>query len=148
MPAVILISVPSAESIEHTIFSHNANAPICNAQPINGTPRVTEKKTGTNYEYIINENLRAVFIGSESKITSCAFVCFDESSAAEFLAQAVTACYNFGGIAAGSACYESILADFMAARSGTNPEPSAIQGLLYKISREPFGYTFTLVRIE
>lgn len=148
MQSVILISVPSAESIEHTIFSHNANTSICNAQQITGTPRVTAKKTGTNYEYIINENLRAVFIGKESKITSCAFVCFDESSAAEFLAQAVTACYNFGGIEAGSACYDSILADFMAARSWTNPEPSAILGLLYKISREPFGYTFTLVRIE
>lgn len=148
MNTIITISVPSAESIENTIFSHNANAPICNAKPITGTPRVTEKKTGTNYEYIINENLRAVFIGKESKITSCAFVCFDESSAAEFLAQAVTACYNFGGHEAGSACYDSILFQFMAARSGAHTEAEVVSGLLYRISKERFGYTFTLVRIE
>lgn len=144
----ILISVPTAESLEHTLFAHNANTSICNAQQITGEPRITQKKTGTNYEYILTDNLRAIFIEKESRITSCAFVCFSESDTAEFLAQCITACYNFGGTDAGTSSYDPILYQFMSARSGSNPEPDTLPGLLFKISREKFGYAFTLVRME
>ena len=147
--ALIMISVSAlAESLENTVFAHNMNTSICNAMEITGTPRVTEKSTGTNYEYILTENLRAIFVEKDSKIRSCSFVCFNESDSAEFLAQCITACYNFGGIEAGTVCYDSILYDFMSARSGTNPEASTLPGLLFKISKESFGYTFTIVRIE
>ena len=147
--ALILISVSAfAESLENTVFAHNMNTSICNALEITGTPRVTEKSTGTNYEYILTDNLRAIFIEKDSKVNSCAFVCFDESDAAEFLAQCITACYNFGGIEAGTECYDPILFNFMSARSGTNLDSVTLPGLLFKISKEQFGYTFTLVRID
>ena len=147
--ALILISVSAfAESLENTVFAHNMNTSICNAMEITGTPRVTEKSTGTNYEYILTDHLRAIFVEKDSKVRSCSFVCFDECDSAEFLAQCITACYNFGGIEAGTVCYDSILYDFMSARSGTNPEASTLPGLLFKISKESFGYTSTIVRIE
>lgn len=147
--ALVLISVSAfAESLENTLYAHNMNTSICNALEITGTPRVTEKSTGTNYEYILTDNLRAIFVEKDSKVRSCSFVCFDESDTAEFLAQCITACYNFGGVQAGTECYDPILYGFMSSRSGTNPEPTTLYGVLFKISKESFGYTFTLVRIE
>lgn len=147
--ALIFISVSaSAENLENTLFAHNANTAICNALQITGEPRISEKPTGTNYEYILTDNLRAIFIEKDSKVNSCAFVCFDESDAAEFLAQCITACYNFGGPDAGTICYDPILFNFMSARSGTNLDSVTLPGLLFKISKEQFGYTFTLVRID
>lgn len=147
--AFVLISVSAfAESLENTVFAHNMNTSICNAMKITGEPQVTEKSNGKHYEYIITENIRAIFAEKDSKIRSCAFVCFDESDSAEFLAQCITACYNFGGVQAGTECYDPILYDFMSARSGANPESSILPGLLFQMSKESFGYTFTLVRIE
>ena len=145
---VICLLIPvyafALSDIDIMVSGHNLYCSICGAMEIPEEPFSVDE-TKEHYTYRIAENLYDVFFVTDGSVTGFGCVCKDESKEIEFLAQCVTACYNFLGTKAGDTCYNVILSQFMFARGGNNLDiTTAIPGLAVHISKESFGYVFTL----
>ena len=105
-----------------------------------------EKGTAT---FDILPGLHCVFFIKNNEVTGFACVCTDVSQESEFLAQSVTACYNFIGTQAGETCFDVILSQFMFARGGNELGSSAqIPGLLIEITKMKTGYAFIMTKVN
>ena len=134
----------AASDLDIMVFGHNQYCCICAAKEITVEP-IIDSKTG-NATYYLTDNLVDVFFVNEGKVPGFGCVCKDPAEEIEFLAQCITACYNFAGDNAVKNCYDVILSQFMFARSGNPLEStSIIPNVLVHIGKESFGYVFTLV---
>ena len=145
--ALVLIAVQASavSDLDIMVEGHNLNSAICGAMKIECDPEVeTDKVT-----YKLSEGIHDVFFTKGDQITGFACICFNAKSESEFLAQCVTACYNFAGIQAGSVCYDVILSQFLFVRAGVDAESSTqIPGIMIEISKQSFGYLFMLARVK
>lgn len=143
---VLIVSQASALSdLDTMVAGHNMYASICAAQEIKGNPS-REIKTVT---YDLSDTLHDIFFVEKGKVTGFGCVCRDQKSETEFLAQCVTACYNFSGPSAGDTCFDAVLSQFMSARSGNDTEYSSkVPGILIDIDKTSWGYIFMLTVIE
>ena len=140
---VIPISAFAVTDLEIMIEGHNLNCDICAAQQLIGDPTMD----GDNAIFDITPKLHDVFFTKEGEVTGFGCVCKDPDQEVEFLAQCVTACYNFGGKA--DTVYDAVLSQFMFARSG-NPlgNTTEIPGIIIEITKQSFGYIFVLSKVK
>ena len=135
----------AVSDLDIMIEGHNANCWICAAQNLTGDPVIENEKA----TFDLNPNLHDVFFIKDDKVYGFGCVCEDQAQESEFLAQCVTACYNFAGLQAGTVCYDVILSQFLFARAGVDSESSTkIPGIMIEISKESFGYVFMLVKVK
>ena len=125
------------------VAGHNMNRLICNAAELT-VPEIE----GNSYTYKATENVHVIFRVKDGEANSCSCVCLDEADAAEFLAQCVTICYNYGGTEAGTQCYDPILFSFMQARAGNETEKVILPGIIFHLYKESFGYAFVMARVR
>ena len=125
------------------VAGHNINRSICNAAELTNA-----EIEGNSYTYKATENVHVIFRVKNGEASSCSCVCLDEADAAEFLAQCVTICYNYGGTEAGTQCYDPILFSFMQARAGNEPEKVILPGIIFHLYKESFGYAFVMARVR
>ena len=125
------------------VEGHNLNRVICGAAELKN-PEVEKG----SYTYKVTENVHVIFTVRDDLANSCSCVCLDEADAAEFLAQCVTICYNYGGTEAGTQCYDPVLFSFMQARAGMETDKVILPGIIFRIYKESFGYAFVLARVR
>ena len=125
------------------VAGHNINRSICNAAELT-VPEIE----GNSYTYKATENVHVIFRVKDEEASSCSCVCLDEADAAEFFAQCITICYNYGGTEAGTQCYDPILFSFMQARAGIETDKVILPGIMFRIYKESFGYAFVLTRVR
>lgn len=136
-----------AADLETMVSGHNLYSCICGAVEIKGEPKI-DAKTG-NASYTVANELFDVFFIKNGKVTGFGCVCRDPASEVEFLAQCVTACYNFAGDDAGAKCFDVILSQFMFARAGNPLGDAPISSKAYvRIQKEKFGYLFVLSVVD
>ena len=140
---VLLASSACASDLDIMVEGHNLNRVICGAAELKN-PEVEKG----SYTYKATENVHVIFTVRDDLANSCSCVCLDEADAAEFLAQCVTICYNYGGTEAGTQCYDPILFSFMQARAGSEPEKVILPGIMFRLYKESFGYAFVLARVR
>lgn len=144
--ALILFTVPAlASDLDSVVEGHNAYTWICGAARIESEPEISSGMI----TYTISKGIEDTFLGTNDQVNGFACICTDSSEESEFLAQCVTACYNFAGMQAGSYCYDVILSQFLFVRSGMESERSfKIPGIMVEVSKQDFGYLFMLVKVE
>ena len=137
-----------SDDLRTTVLGHNMYTSVCNAKEITVTPTQEKKGESVYYTYKLTDNIRVHFISDGEEIKSCGCVLLDESETAEFLAQCVTACYNFGGIADGTNCYDQILYQFLQARSenGIDIGNAVLQSIIFKMEKNKNNYIFFVTR--
>ena len=140
---IFLTGSAIASDIDVMLEGHNLNRVICGAAELKN-PEVEKG----SYTYKATENVHVIFTVRDDLANSCSCVCLDEADAAEFLAQCVTICYNYGGTEAGTQCYDPILFSFMQARAGSEPEKVILPGIMFRLYKESFGYAFVLARVR
>ena len=140
---VLLASSACASDLDIMVEGHNLNRVICGAAELKN-PEVEKG----SYTYKATENVHVIFTVRNDLANSCSCVCLDEADAAEFLAQCVTICYNYGGTEAGTQCYDPILFSFMQARAGMETDKVILPGIMFRIYKESFGYAFVLARVR
>ena len=144
---ILCLILPAAafaiSDLDIMIEGHNVNRFICNAAEIKN-PEIKSD----SYTFKATENVHVIFRVKNDAVSSCSCVCLNENDAAEFLAQCVTICYNFGGIEAGTECYDSILYSFMQARAGNDTDKVMLPGIVFHLYKESFGYAFVLARVK
>ena len=140
---VLLASSACASDLDIMVEGHNMNRVICGAAELKN-PEVEKG----SYTYKATENVHVIFTVRDDLANSCSCVCLDEADAAEFLAQCVTICYNYGGTEAGTRCYDPILFSFMQARAGMETDKVILPGIMFRIYKESFGYAFVLARVR
>ena len=142
---LIVSHAVAVSDLDIMVEGHNKNSVICGAQKLTGEPEIKDGKA----TFDINPQLHDVFFIKDGKVTGFGCVCQDASQESEFLAQCVTACYNFAGMKAGSVCYDVILSQFLFVRAGVDAETSSqIPGILIEISKQSFGYICMIVKVE
>ena len=142
---VLLASSACASDLDTMITGHNMNRAICGAQELTGEPVIEDGRA----TFDLDKKLHDIFFIRDGEVYGFGCVCQDVSQESEFLAQCVTACYNFAGMQAGGSCYDVILSQFLFTRAGIEPESSPqIPGILVLISKESFGYVFMLMKVE
>ena len=146
----LLLSSASAltvSDLDVMIYGHNLNRSICGAQELTGQPEIDEEKGSATF--FIPPGIHCIFFFKDGKVTGFSCACTDPSQESEFLAQSVTACYNFAGTQAGETCYDAILSQFMFARGGNELGSTAqVPGLLLKITKMKTGYAFVMVKVK
>ena len=140
---VLLASSACASDLDIMVEGHNLKRVICGAAELKN-PEVEKG----SYTYKATENVHVIFTVRDDLANSCSCVCLDEADAAEFLAQCVTICYNYGGTEAGTQCYDPILFSFMQARAGIETDKVILPGIMFRIYKESFGYAFVLARVR
>ena len=140
---LLLTSSACASDLDIMVEGHNLNRVICGAAELKN-PEVEKG----SYTYKATENVHVIFTVRDDLANSCSCVCLDEADTAEFLAQCVTICYNYGGTEAGTQCYDPILFSFMQARAGSEPEKVVLPGIMFRLYKESFGYAFVLARVR
>ena len=125
------------------VEGHNLNRVICGAAELKN-PEIE----GNSYTFKATKNVHVIFRVKDGEASSCSCVCLDEADAAEFLAQCVTICYNYGGIEAGTKCYDSLFYSFMQARAGNETEKVILPGIIFHLYKESFGYAFVMARVR
>ena len=140
---ILLTGSAIASDIDVMLEGHNLNRVICGAAELKN-PEIEKG----SYTYKATENVHVIFTVRDDLANSCSCVCLDEADAAEFLAQCVTICYNYGGTEAGTQCYDPILFSFMQARAGSEPEKVILPGIMFRLYKESFGYAFVLARVR
>ena len=140
---ILLTGSAIASDIDVMVEGHNLNRVICGAAELKNP----ELEKGS-YTYKATENVHVIFTIRDDLANSCSCVCLDEADAAEFLAQCVTICYNYGGTEAGTQCYDPILFSFMQARAGIETDKVILPGIMFRIYKESFGYAFVLARVR
>ena len=135
------------DDLAEMVSGHNLRTPICAAMQLTGKPEY--EADGSRATFDISENLHDIFFLKDGKVSGFGCVCTDPAEEIEFLAQCVTACYNFCGLAAGDTCFDTILSDFMFSRSGNSLGSStSVPGVMIDLSKESFGYVFMMTRIN
>ena len=147
MIMLIATSASAVTDLDIMVEGHNMNCSICSAQKIEGNPKIDAEYGAAQFD--LTAKLHDVFFYKDGKVTGFGCVCKDPEYEIEFLAQCITACYNFSGMDAGKYCYDVILSQFMFARSG-NPlgATTAIPGIAVQLDKESFGYVFTLTVVN
>ena len=140
---VLLASSACASDLDIMVEGHNLNRVICGAAEL----KKPEVEKGS-YTYKATKNVHVIFTVRDDLANSCSCVCLDEADAAEFLAQCVTICYNYGGTEAGTQCYDPILFSFMQARAGMETDKVILPEIMFRIYKESFGYAFVLARLR
>lgn len=140
---ILLTGSAIASDIDVMVEGHNLNRVICGAAELKN-PEIEKG----SYTYKATENVHVIFTVRDDLANSCSCVCLDEADAAEFLAQCVTICYNYGGTEAGTQCYDPILFSFMQARAGMETDKVILPGIMFRIYKESFGYAFVLARVR
>ena len=140
---ILLTGSAIASDIDVMVEGHNLNRVICGAAELKN-PEIEKG----SYTYKATENVHVIFTIRDDLANSCSCVCLDEADAAEFLAQCVTICYNYGGTEAGTQCYDPILFSFMQARAGIETDKVILPGIMFRIYKESFGYAFVLARVR
>lgn len=137
----------AVSDLDVMVYGHNIQAAIFGAQELTGQPVIdNEKGTAT---FTLSKGLYCIFFIEGEEVTGFACACTDPAQESEFLAQCVTACYNFAGTNAGDTCFDAILSQFMFARGGNELESTAqVPGLMLGISKMKTGYAFIMTRIK
>ena len=136
-----------ASDLDVMVYGHNINTVICGAQDLTGDPVINKEKGTATFE--LAQGLRCVFFIKNDEVSGFACVCTDVSQESEFLAQSVTACYNFAGTQAGETCFDAILSQFLFARGGNELGTSAqVPGLLIGITKMKNGYAFIMTKVK
>ena len=147
--ALIMIATPAmaVSDLDVMVYGHNINTAICGAQELKGDPVIDAENGAATFN--LTDKLTDIFFIKNDEVSGFGCVCRDSSQEIEFLAQCVTACYNFAGNQAGETCYDAILSQFMFARAG-NPlgESAQVPGILFQIKKESYGYVFMLVKVK
>ena len=147
--ALVLFALPAlaVSDLDVMVYGHNLQRTICGAQELAGDPVINEEKGTATFE--LSPDLHCIFFIKNGEVTGFACACTDPAQESEFLAQCVTACYNFAGTQAGETCYDAILSQFMLARGGNGLGSSAqVPGLLLQITKMKTGYAFTMARVK
>ena len=135
----------AVSDLDIMVTGHNMHAVISGAQELTGSPEINSEKGTATFD--ITDKLHDVFFIKEGEVTGFGCVCQDPAQEIEFLAQCVTACYNFGGTV--DTVYDPILSQFMFARGGNSLDISTqIPGLAVHITKESFGYAFVLIAVN
>ena len=141
---ILLMSSALASGITDLIDGHNRGCLASGAKQISGDPEIIDG----HICYHITDNVNILFSMDGDTFKSFSCVCLDESGVSEFLAQCVASFYNLGGLLAYTYCHDALLTDFLSARAGNEPgNNSSINGLLFRIVKEPYGYTFIIVKV-
>ena len=137
----------AVSDLDVMIYGHNINCAICGAQELTGEPVIDNEKGSATFA--IEPGIHCIFFVKNDEVTGFACACTDISQESEFLAQCVTACYNFAGTQAGETCYDAILSQFMFARGGNELGSSAqVPGLLIQITKMKTGYAFVMTKVK
>lgn len=147
---LICILIPAsafASDLDVMVYGHNINTVICGAQELTGDPVINEEKGTATFN--LSPDLHCIFFIKNDEVSGFACACTDVSQESEFLAQCVTACYNFAGKQAGETCFDAILSQFMFARGGNELGSSAqVPGLLLEITKMKTGYAFIMTKVK
>lgn len=141
---ILMVSSALASSLDSLIEEYNIGCLASGAEQITGNPEISNELI----IYSITDNVKVNFSMDGDSFKSFSVVCMDDSETALFLAQIVSAFYMLGGIEAYVSCYGPVLMNFLSARSGsmTGSDPS-VDGLLFKITKSDYGYTFIVVKV-
>lgn len=138
--AALMITPARADPLQSAVEMHNRYRNMTAAAELTGTGK---PDGGSGYTFDVNTNIQVTYYADDNgEITSAAVACYDESDAAEFLAQCVTIVYNLGGIEAGLDCYGPVLRQYMQARIDQPDEPERLPGIILKLAKETFGFYF------
>ena len=143
--SLILIAVPSLADLAEAVEGHNRGCLASGATEITGQPTIKDN----HYIYQVSDHVNVHFSMDGDEIKSFSCVCLDESGVGEFLAQCVASFYNMGDLMAYVYCHDPVLSDFLDARSGREPKSnSSVNGLLFQMVKESYGYTFIIVKVK
>ena len=146
--ALILISVPALADIDQVVEEYNLHTVTTSAEKLAGVPEIEEKDGKVAYTYSVGENIavKITLVNGEARVFTC--LCFDESAAAEFLAQCANSCCQIGGYSSLFYCYEDILDLFLQSRAGNETETRKLEseGLVYNLTKHSYGYAFIIAR--
>ena len=144
--AIVMISLPALALTDTEIMAagHDLNRGIVHASELPAIPEIE----GTSSTYKVTENIHVVFIEKEGQAKTCSCVCLSESELSEFLAQCVTICLNYGDPSYTDQYYAAVLSHFLETRSDEEPQTAYLPGLIFKLTKEKFGYVFILTRAQ
>ena len=143
--ALVFFTSSALASVDDLIAEHNVACIATGAAQITGDPEISEGR----YIFSITDQVKIHFNMDGETFKSFSCVCLDDSGIGEFLAQCVASFYTLGGIDAYSSCYGPVLMDFLSVRSGFPAgNNSSVSGLLFRIVRESYGYTFIIVKVK
>lgn len=139
------VSAFAVSDLDVMIYGHNMHTSVCGAQELTGSPIINDEKGTATFD--LNDKLHDIFFIKNGEVTGFGCVCQDQAQESEFLAQCITACYNFGGTV--DTIYDPILSQFMFARAGSPlGRTSEIPGMLFSISKESYGYVFIMSLVK
>lgn len=142
--AVLSVSPALADHVSDLISEHNVNRIVCGAAEITGEPEIEDGR----YVYHL-QNIDIVISANDEGIKSFSCVCLNESGIGEFLAQCVTAFYDIGGLESYVHCFDPLLSDFLAARSGIETKNNSfVPGVLFHVSKTGSRYIFIIVKVK
>ena len=142
---ILLTGSALASGLEDLIEGHNLGCIVTGAAKIEGEPEIEKGM----YTFHVSDHVNVIFSMDGENMKSFSCVCLDDSAVGEFLAQCVASFYNIGGLMAYSYCYDPVLTDFLSARAGKNPGSNkSVDGLLFQIVKESFGYAFIVVKVK
>lgn len=139
--AIILFTSSALASIDELVEFYNLGCILNFATMLSGDPTVIEGC----YIYKAADSVNVFFRMDGDDLISLSCVCTDESGVTEFLAQCITAFAFFGK----TGQHEPLLKEFFKAHSGRETEPnSSVEGTMFRIVKESYGYTFVLVKVK